>query len=98
MKKGSYQERLNYLNSLGDELTPQLQDKIASLKASRQTTESLSKHDKVEVRARYILLRLDEMKEQGIPLQEIIEYLNILEEQGILTSKVRETMELLKRR
>jgi len=95
-KRKTKDERVQYLNSFGDELTPEIQKKIKSLKDSRQSVEVLKKNDSVELRARYILQRLDEQKEQGIAKEDRIKFLDDLEENGILTSAVKEMIAKLK--
>lgn len=95
-KRKTKDEKIQYLNSLGDELTPEIRKKIKSLKDSRQGIEVLKKTDSVELRARYILQRLDEQKEQGIKKEDRIKFLNDLEKSEILTLAVKEMIEKLK--
>ncbi|MHA1303380.1 MAG: LPD38 domain-containing protein [Candidatus Heimdallarchaeaceae archaeon] len=89
-------ERLNYLNSLGDELTPEIRKKLYSLKTTRSTVEALSKFDDVEVRARYILMRLQEMKQQKVTPEEQIKFLDTLEANKILTKDVKKLINEIK--
>jgi len=96
MKRKTKEERLNYLNSLGDELTPEIKKKILQIKRYRQAVEVLKPTDSVELRARYILMRIDEMKQQGCSKEEIVEWLNKVEKAKILTQKVRDKIWELK--
>lgn len=96
-KKETYDEKLNYLNSLGDELTQELRDKISTIKSYRQSIGVLKPTDSVELRARYIQMMLDEMIENGISFEDRVEYLNQLEEGSILTKNVKEFMSLLQK-
>jgi len=95
-KRKTFDERLNYLNSLGDELTPEIKEKVKALKNSRQSVEVLKKSDSVELRARYILMRIDEMKEQNLSLEDRIKFLNDLEKAKILTPQVKQRIWELK--
>lgn len=88
-KKKTKEDKLNYLNSLGDEVTPEIRERLMYLKTHRQTVEVLKTTDSVELRARYILQRLDEMKKYNIPKSERLEFLNDLEEKKILTDSVK---------
>ena len=91
-KRKTKEERLNYLNSLGDELTPEIRDKISNWKKSRQTVEVLKKTDSVELRARYIFQRLNEIKIK----EDRIKFLESLGDSKILTDKVRKRIGELK--
>ena len=91
-RRETKEEKMDYINSLGDELTPALREKIISIKKSRESVEALRKNDSVEVRAKYIKMRLDEMKEKGISKEERLEFLKKLREAKILTDKVKETI------
>lgn len=62
-KLNTKEERKNYLLSLGDEFNEDLLDKIVDIKKYRNSVEALSINDPIEIRARYILLRLDEMQD-----------------------------------
>ena len=95
-KRETPDERLNYLNSLGDELTPAIRTKIKQLKNSRQSVGVLKKTDSVELRARYILQKIDEMKKQGVSQEDRIKYLEDLDEAKILTTQVRQMIAQLK--
>jgi len=95
-KRKTPEERLNYLNSLGDELTPEIKKKLKELKDSRQSVGVLSKNDSSELRARYILQKLDEMKSQGISVEDRVEYLDDLEKSKILTNTVKMIIAQLK--
>jgi len=88
-KKKTKEDKLNYLNSFGDELTDEIRKRIAYLKKQRQTVEVLKTTDSVELRARYILKRLDEMKELGYSKKEKLSFLNELENNKILSENVR---------
>ena len=89
-------DRLNYLNSLGDELTPEIKKRLMQLKSYRNTVEVLNTTDSVELRARYILERIDEMKSQDISHEERTNWLNKLERTGILSKKVKQRIAQLK--
>jgi hypothetical protein len=91
-RRETKEEKMDYINSLGDELTPVLREKIMSIKKSRESVEALRKNDSVEVRAKYIKMRLDEMKDKGISKEERLEFLKKLREAKILTDKVKETI------
>jgi len=95
-KRETKEEKLDYLNSLGDELTPALKTKIKAIKTSRESVEALKKTDSVEVRARYIRMRLDEMEAQGISREERLQFLNDLTTSKILTNNVKKKMLELK--
>lgn len=88
----SSESRLNYLNSLGDSLTPDLRKKVSELKKRRATIEVLRTSDRVEVRAKYILDRLAEMKEVGEPQEVREQFLSDLDDAKILTKRVRKAM------
>jgi len=94
-KKKTPEEKRAYLASLGDELTPELLEEIYKIKTSRQTVEVLRKTDPAEVRARYILLRIEEMKQKGVSKESIKEFLKELKDAGILTSQVIKIMAVL---
>lgn len=89
-KKKTPEEKLNYLNSFGDEITPEIRDRIMYLKKQRQSVEALKPTDSTELRARYILQRLDEMKQAENPKEDRIKFLNELEANKILTQSVRD--------
>ena len=84
------QEKINYLSGLGDELTPQLIEELAQIKRIRQTVEVLRPQMPVEVRARYIIKRLEEMKNEGVNRDKIKRYLQDLIDAKIITSNVIE--------
>ncbi len=88
-KKETIDDKVNYLNSLGDELTPDIKKRINYLKKQRKTVEALKPTDSVELRARYIVQRLDEMKTAGLPKEYRVEFLDELEKEKILTDSVR---------
>jgi len=96
-KREAGEERLNYLNSLGNELTPEITEKLKRWKRTRQSVEVLKTTDSVEVRAQYILMRIDEMKADGTSKQERVEFLNDLEESKILTKNVKKRIAELKK-
>lgn len=89
LKKETKEDKLNYLNSLGDELTPEIKEKLLSFK-KRTNATVLKPTDSVELRAKFIVWEVADMKNRGIPREEILEYLNELTEKKILTNKVRE--------
>ncbi len=89
-KKKTKDDKLNYLNSLGDEITDEIKDRLIYLKKQRQAVESLKPTDSVELRARYILQRLDEMKSGGVSKEDKLKFLDELEKSKILTQKVRD--------
>ena len=89
-KKETRQDKLNYLNSLGDDLTPELKDQLMLFKRYRQAVEVLKPSDSVEVRARYILYRLDEMKEENISRAQQLDFLEDLTDAKVLTKSVKE--------
>lgn len=95
-RRDDSQDRLNYLNSLGDELTPEIRKRLSALKKRRQTVEALKPNDSVELRARYINLRLEEMKSAGIDLQDRVEFLNELQRNKILTKQVKKMLAIIK--
>jgi hypothetical protein len=89
-KRKTKDEKLNYLNSLGDEITPEIRERIMYLKKSRQSAESLKPTDSIELRARYILQRLDEMKSGGISKEDRVKFLEEMEKEKILNQNVRD--------
>jgi len=91
-KKETKDERLNYLNSLGGELTNEIKEQIKTMKESRNTVEALKKSDSVELRARYIMQRMFEITSK----EERVKYLNNLEKEKILTDAVRKRIAELK--
>lgn len=97
-KKGTREEKLNYLNSLGDEMTGNMRKKIKSIQMRRQSIEVLSPNDSVELRARYIMMRLAEMSSDGIGRQDQLELLNELKDANILTDNVKRAIMILRRR
>ena len=66
------------------------------LKSYRNTVEVLKTTDSVELRARYILQRIDEMKLEGVSHTERTNWLNELERTGILSKKVKQRIIQLK--
>jgi|TARA_Y100000310_G_scaffold130161_1_gene129337 hypothetical protein len=95
-KRETKDERVQYLNSLGDELTLDIKKKIKSFKDFRKSVEVLKKTDSVELRARYILQRLDEQKEQEIAKEDRVKFLDELDKAKILTKAVRKRIAELK--
>jgi len=89
-KKKTKDDKLNYLNSFGDEITPEIRDRIMYFKKQRQTVEALKPTDSVELRARYILQRLDEMKYGGYSKEDRVKFLDELETSKILTKSVKD--------
>ncbi len=59
------------------------------LKKQRQSVESLKPTDSVELRAKYILQRLDEMKTANYSKEDRIKFLEELETNKILSDSVR---------
>ena len=88
----SPQEKINYLNSLGDALTPEIKKKIISLMTVKQTVEALNIYKRNDVRALYILKRVQEMKKAEINPQEIKAFLDELTIKKILTDDVKKKM------
>ena len=84
IKKETPEEKQSYLHSLGNELTPEVLNKIKEIKNYRQTVEVLKKSDSVEIRARYIFQRLNEMDNK----KEKQKYLLDLAETKLLTKDV----------
>jgi hypothetical protein len=89
-KKKTKDDRLNYLNSLGDEITPEIRDRLSYLKKSRQSAEALKPTDSIELRARYILQRLDDMKVSNVSKEDRIKFLDEMEKEKILNQNVRD--------
>lgn len=89
-KKKTREEKLNYLNSFGDKLTPEIRNRIMYIKKYRQSVEVLKPTDSIELRARYILQRLDEMKQAGTPREDRVKFLDELEANKILSQKVKD--------
>jgi len=89
-KKKTKDDKLNYLNSWGDEITDEIRERIMYIKKFRQTVEALKPTDSAELRARYILQRLDEMKSAGTSKEDRVEFLNKLEVNKILSQSVKE--------
>src|SRR3990167_4002146 len=73
-------------------LTPEIKKELKSLLNKKQAVEVLSTGDSVEVRARYIVTRLVEMKTQD----ERERFLSDLETEKILTDSVRERIAQIK--
>jgi len=88
-KRKTKDDKLNYLNSLGNEITPEIRNRLMYLQRQRQTVEALKPTDSVELRARYILQRLDEMKLAGVSQKDRIKFLEELETNKILTQNVK---------
>jgi hypothetical protein len=97
-KRKTIDEKLNYLNSLGDELTSTIRTRLAYLKKQRQTVEALKPTDSVELRARYILQRLNEMKADGFSAEDRKKFLDNLEREKILTNSVKQAIGFLQSR
>jgi hypothetical protein len=87
-KKGSEEEKLSYLNSLGEELTPEVLDRLDYLESSRKGVWPLKKTTDVTSKAEYIKQKLDSMDTE----EEKLEYLDKLEEEGMLTDSVRDEL------
>ena len=95
-KKETRDDRLNYLNSFGDEITPKIRERINYLKTHRQAVESLKSTDSIDLRARYILQRLYEMKQLNMPKEDRVKFLDELETSKILTQSVKERINQIK--
>lgn len=95
-KLSTKEERKSYLNSLGDELDQELLTRIVTMKKNNATVEALSKTDSTDIRARYILSRIDQMKEEGLDKQERIDFLNELVKAKIYTKEVNKRLLELK--
>lgn len=65
---------------------------LKQIKRSRQSVEVLTTMTDSDVRAKYILWRIDEMKANGVSLEERYAFLKMLEEQKILTPTVQKLM------
>lgn len=92
-KKDTEEEKLSYLASLGDQLTPEVKERIYELNSKRgKEFEVLKPTDSSEVRARYIIQRLNEMEEQNAPQSEISEFMRDLKNSGLLTDSVKEAI------
>jgi len=89
-KRKTPEDKLNYLNSWGDGITPKIRERIMYLKKQRQSIESLKPTDSIELRARYILQRLDEMKQSNYSKEERVKFLGELEKNKILNQNVRD--------
>jgi len=89
-KKKTKEDKLNYLNSFGDELTDDIKKRIKYLQTQRKSVESLKPSDSLELRARYIIQRLEEMKELDVSKEERILFLNDLENNKILNQNVKD--------
>jgi hypothetical protein len=94
-KKETEEDKLNYLNSLGEELTPEIKKRIMYLKGQRQAVESLKPTDSVDLRAKYILQRLEEMKAKELPREDRVKFLDELEVSKILTPIVKQKIQQL---
>lgn len=90
------EERVNYLNSLGDELDKEMKSKINTLKKNNASVEALMKTDSVDIRSRYILSRIDQMKEEGLSKEERVEFIKDLIAKKIITKDVAKRIAELK--
>jgi len=97
-KRKTNEERLRYLNSISDELTPEIRQELVKRLKRERTFEELDETDLVEVRAVYLAKRLEELKEMGASKEELIEFLNEAENRGILTPQVKQEMWLILKR
>lgn len=95
-KMENKEERLNYLNGLGDELTPELVDRLEYIKKYRGGLESLKTTDPVDVRAEYITMRLEEMYLEGKSESDRMNFLIEAEQKGILSKSVKKRIAELK--
>lgn len=66
------------------------------IKRNRKSVEVLTPITDADVRAKYLLWRLDEMKAANIPLEERYAFLYQMEKEGILTSQVKKLMQKYK--
>jgi len=92
----SEEDRLKYLYSLGDELTPDVLKKLEVMKTTRNTIEVLSTKDSVDVRAQYILWRIQDLKNRGVGYNDRLKYLNDLQKTKILTDDTLNRMDEIK--
>jgi hypothetical protein len=88
------EEKIKYLEQVNP--SDAVRKKMSQLKKSRQAMEVLTPQDSTELRARYILQRLTEMKEGNVDQADRIQFLDELENKKILTPKVREMISTLK--
>jgi len=90
-RKKTEQEKVSYLASLGDTLTPEVAERIFYLKGTRgKTFEVLRPTDPIGVRAKYIVERLEEMEQADASQEEILKYIGELKASGLLTESVSE--------
>lgn len=91
IKLPTREEKINYLKQLRDsgELTPEVFEKLKSLAKSRtRRVEAISTTDPVPVRAAYIIQRINEMKQENRPKEEILEFLKDLRDKKVMTKEV----------
>ncbi len=98
VERNTKQDQLNYLNSLGDELTPEIRKELMVRKQARQTVEALDKNDSTSLRAHYIYQRMAQMKKKGLSEKHQLRLLNRLEKAGILTDMTRQKLQIIKKR
>jgi len=94
MSQGADQTTVgNYLNSLGDSLTPELFQKVNNIIETRQSTSAgISKSDETELRARKILNRINEMEQRNASREEVQQFFDDQISKKILTDKVMEKL------
>ena len=92
------QQKIKLLDNLQKDgiLTKEVRSKLDSIKKSRQSVGPLKKTTSVDVRARFILNKLNEMKASGVSVEDRTAYLDELEEAKILSSKTKKRISELK--
>lgn len=85
-------DQRKYINSIKNELTPDLVKRIKRLQTTSKTVGVLKTTDPVDVRAYMIQATIDEMKQDGDDSNEIRKYLLELKSNGILTESVAQFM------
>lgn len=91
------EERTKYLDSLGSQVTPEIRKQLKAIVTARNSAGILKTTDSVELRARYIDLRMREMAQAGLSAQQLTDYLDSLESQKILTKDVRQRLVQIKK-
>ncbi len=86
------QKKKNYWNLMGDELTLELMVEVFNRSDARTTIEGLRATDRIDVRAKVIRIKIEEMKERGHSDNAIREYMDELMEAGILNKSVLEQL------
>lgn len=80
-------ERRNYLNMLGDELTPEMMEAIAERAKVVESVQGLSSVQDVDTRVEVITYYIERMKQRGASNTEIAEYLQELIDKNVLTEE-----------